>query len=269
LSAQSPRLVFAGPARNVARDLAPVLATIAAIGADARIADWHYIFTENDSEDETVAILTAFDAQHQRGIVESGSSLLKTHPRRTARIALQRNRIIHHLVHNPRFADADFLVMMDFDEVNADLAAEDVITRVTAQTREWDALFANQLPTYYDIWALRHPTWCPEDCIAQIRNRPFWMRRETAKQKFVRNRQITLDPSSPLLAVESAFGGLGIYDMRLVRQVGQEVGEAYCGLDAKGHEICDHVSFHAALRKAGGRLFIDPALINRRSAMTR
>lgn len=265
MSAITPHLVFAGPARNVARDLAPVLATIEHIGADLRIADWHYIFIENDSDDETAKILTDFHAQHQRGIVESGESLLKTHPKRTARIALQRNRIIHHLLHNPLFAKADFLIMMDFDEVNADLVAEDVITRVTAPTREWDALFANQLPIYYDIWALRHPTWCPQDCIAQIRTRPFWMRRETAKQKFVRDRQIWVNPTLPLIPVESAFGGLGIYDLTFVRQV----GETYSGLDAKGHEICDHVTFHAALRKAGARLYIDPALINRRSLMTR
>jgi len=247
---------FAGLARNNAAHLPHHLNTMAVIGAGTQ--DWRYILLENDSTDETPALLDAFHAQYQRGIIEHRASMLKTHPKRTARLAHLRNAILR-LLDTPDFSTIDYLVMMDLDAVNRDLVPEEVLTRLAEEEKDWDGLFANQLPFYYDIWALRHPTWSSDDAIVRIRNRPFFMKKETAKQRFVRDRQILLDPAGPRLAVESAFGGLGLYDMRFIRKLGEA---PYRGLDAKGHEICEHVRFHEGLRALGARLVIDPGLIN-------
>lgn len=256
------RVVFAGLARDVAAFLPRHFETLSAIGAG--LSDWGYCFLENDSRDATAALLDQFGARHRRGLIGHEPSLLKQHPRRTARLAALRNTIIERVLAEPRLAGMDFLLLMDLDAVNSDLDPEEILRRIAEPERDWAALFANQQPFYYDIWALRHPTWSPDDCWERVRKRPFWMSKARAKAQFINARAIALDPAGPRIEVESAFGGLGLYDMRFIRAVG---AGAYRGLDARGAEICEHVAFHAAIRAAGGRLMIDPALINLRSRM--
>jgi len=53
-------------------------------------------------------------------------------------------------------------VVADLDGPNARLIAEpDFGAAITAAPAGWAAVFANARNTYYDIEALRHPTWCP------------------------------------------------------------------------------------------------------------
>ena len=61
----------------------------------------------------------------------------------------------------------------------------------------------------------------------------------------------------PPIRVLSAFGGTGIYKLTLA------VAARYVGLDDKGRETCEHVAFNAGVRKAGGQLYIYPALVTR------
>ena len=115
-------------------------------------------------------------------------------------------------------------------------------------------VFANALPRYYDVWALRHERWCPQDCW-----HPIWGRKqdetfEAAKFREVFTRQIVIPPSLPPIAVHSAFGGLGIYRMPFALQ------GRYHGTDEQGRETSEHVAFNAAIRRAGGQLHVFPAL---------
>ena len=59
-----------------------------------------------------------------------------------------------------------------------------------------------------------------------------------------------------MIEVNSAFGGLGIYKKEVF------ICGKYEGLDSKGYEVSDHISFHSAIRKAGYRIFIDCGLVN-------
>ena len=115
-------------------------------------------------------------------------------------------------------------------------------------------MFANSLPFYYDIFALRHPTWRPRDMIRDIRSRPEGMNRDAARQRFVRDRQIPTPTTAAPIEVQSAFGGLAIY--RMADALG---GARYRGLTKSGRGVCEHVRFNHRVAQVGGRrLFILP-----------
>ena len=115
-------------------------------------------------------------------------------------------------------------------------------------------VFASAAPRYYDIWALRHPTWSPHDCWHRIWGRPARESFEAAKFREVFARQIALPRQLPPIEVRSAFGGLGIYRMSY------GLDSAYAGLDGKGRETSEHVAFNEAIGRAGGRLHVFPDL---------
>jgi len=115
---------------------------------------------------------------------------------------------------------------------------------------------ANQAGPYYDLWALRHPLWSPNDCRAGHRFLvEHGVNPERALQATVLSRMITLPHSGPWMRVDSAFGGLALYRRGLLR------GLRYEGLTADGQEVCEHVALHAAIRARGGLIFINPRLL--------
>jgi hypothetical protein len=61
---------------------------------------------------------------------------------------------------------------------------------------------------------------------------------------------------SDWLEVDSAFGGLAVYK-KSVMMHGQ-----YIGRYENGMEIAEHVPFHMEIRAHGGRILINPRLIN-------
>ena len=64
------------------------------------------------------------------------------------------------------------------------------------------------------------------------------------------------NPEQDPIAVESAFGGMGIYKTSLL-------GNAwYSGRDNLGREVCEHVGFNFCVRQNGAKLYIMPALLN-------
>ena len=116
---------------------------------------------------------------------------------------------------------------------------------------------ANQRGPYYDIWALRHKNWSPNDCWAQYKFLNIYDP-DTEKNIYssVYSRMITLPINSAWIEVDSAFGGLAIYKKELFN-----IAE-YVGLDEHGEEVCEHVHFHNRLKQHGAKLFINPQLIN-------
>lgn len=221
-----------------------------------RCGDWGYVFLENNSVDSTLRQLQRFDLTHRRGVVQSFGDLDCEIPLRTQRLAWLRNLCIETIFTNPRLSSFEFLVLLDMDRVNEDIDFHRLLELMACRTPNWTGLFANQRNRYYDIWALRHPTWCPDDCWQRVRLRPSSMSFDEAVAAFVDRRKITLDPHCGFVPVQSAFGGLGLYRLKMLRDC------RYVGVDDEGHEICEHVAFHADLLNKGGRLFIDAALLN-------
>jgi len=248
------KAVFTGVARNCAAHLPGVLQNLARFAASYRAAS--FLFVVSDSGDDTRAILERWLADGRRGQVIDLGPLAERLTRRTERIAFARNCGLDAIV---RGTDAghDHLVVADLDDV----LAQPVDAAAFAQAARWlegdparAAVMANAKPRYYDVWALRHERWCPDDCWHPIWGRPADETFEAAKFREVFTRQIEIPPSLPPIAVRSAFGGLAIYRLPAA------LAARYHGLDATGRETSEHVAFNTAIGRAGGRLHIFPAL---------
>jgi FkbM family methyltransferase len=163
------------------------------------------------------------------------------------------------VLREPRFAEFDDVVMLDFDDVNS--GPIDPAAFKAARSWLWGdehrrAAFANSAFFYYDVWALRHPTWSPDDCWARVRSERGKMSVKDAVRQHVAMRQVPIARTRPPILVDSAFGGLAIYRRKAA------IEGSYCGLDAAGEETCEHVLFNAAVKGSDGVMAIYPALQN-------
>lgn len=246
--------VFVGTARDCARWLPDVLANLAKL---SQLYDrTAFIFAVSDATDATATLLRNWMGKERAGKVLDLGELAGRFELRTERIAFARNACLEE-VRGSAFAEYGHLVVADMDDVLA--APLDLGSYVRAA--EWldaspdrAAVFASASPCYYDIWALRHPTWCPHDCWHRIWGRPGGESFEAAKFREVFARQIVLPPQMEPIEVRSAFGGLGLYRMPYA------LNARYLGLDAEGREVSEHVAFNEAIASAGGRLFVFPDL---------
>jgi len=246
--------VFVGTARDCARWLPDVLDNLAGLaGLYDRTA---FIFAVSDATDSTAALLHDWIRKDRRGKVIELGDLSPRLKLRTERIAHARNACLDE-VRGSAWAGYRHLVVADLDDVLA--VPPDVDAYVRAA--DWldaapdrAAVFASAAPRYYDIWALRHATWCPHDCWHRIWGRPASQSFEAAKFREVFARQIPLPRQMPPIEVRSAFGGLGLYRMS------DALASSYVGIDAQGRETSEHVAFNEAIASSGGRLHVFPEL---------
>jgi FkbM family methyltransferase len=213
-----------------------------------------YVFVENDSTDDTRAQLEDW-LVGKTGELISLDGLDAELPTRTERIARARNAYLD-AVRSSALREFDDLVVLDLDEVNS--RPTDLESFVAARDYLWAeeqrvAVFANAAPFYYDIWALRHPKWSPDDCWVSVARETPLLGRAAAEKRFVYDRQIALPASAAPVEVDSAFGGLGIYKMPAA------LASTYIGRNGPSI-ICEHVTFHETLRRNGGVLTIYPKL---------
>jgi hypothetical protein len=247
-------LLVLGLARNCAPVLAAQVRRLASVLPAFRRVLWFVV--ESDSDDHTVAVLEELARSLPGFAFESLGALRQQIPQRTARIAHCRNAGLKHLRQDPRCTEVSHVVIADLDGVNDLLEAEAVAG--CWQRRDWTVCTANQAGPYYDVWALRHATWSPGDCWAQARFlTAHGQDQQRATMASVYARMVVLPRESPWLEVDSAFGGFAIYRAEALRE-----DVHYNGLSPQGEEVCEHVALHAALRERGGRIFINPALIN-------
>jgi hypothetical protein len=248
------KAVIVGCARDCEIFLPAVLKNI------TRIANLYsqaaFVFVENDSTDNTRDILQNWLGQHANSLLVCLDGLLVQETRRTVRLAIARNAYMEAL--RPHLDEFDHMVVLDFDNVNCNVISEESLEEAIEfldSSRQNAAVFANQL-RYYDIWALRHDVWCPEDCWSKIMSRPAYLPLHRAVERYVTSRQISIHPSTPPVAVRSAFGGLAIYKSDFVRTA------RYVGVLSDGSEICEHVAFNGEAVRGGGLLHIFPKLVN-------
>lgn len=214
-----------------------------------------WLLVESDSSDNTLAVLEEL-AQTIPGFnYLSLGGLCGQMPERTVRIAHCRNAYVRELRRNSEYNDVDYVLVADFDGVNHQLTSSAV---ASCWLREgWDMCAANPKGPYYDVWALRHKEWSPNDCWAQYR---YLNRIAPDREKHLRgcvfSRMIHIPEDNGWIEVDSAFGGLAIYRKHCFATA------EYSGRNEAGEEICEHVPFHGMLRQQGARLFINPRLIN-------
>lgn len=214
-----------------------------------------FFVVESDSHDNTPDVLRRLAIDNPDFSFQCMGDLSSTLPLRTQRIAHCRNQCIRHIEQANLWGHYDYVVIADLDGVNDALTSEAIAS--CWDRDDWDVVTANQDGPYYDIWALRHPLWSPNDCWEQARflaghGISFYC----AMQASVYSRMIRLAPDSSWIEVDSAFGGLAIYKSSSLRKA------EYIGLNGRGEEICEHVSVHTGIRSMGGRIFVNPRLMN-------
>ncbi|HEV2269406.1 MAG TPA: hypothetical protein VGR92_08110 [Steroidobacteraceae bacterium] len=246
-------VLVVGTVRNCAGQVGAQAARLgSALAGFARV---QWLLIESDSTDATVSRLQELAARSGDFDYLSLGNLRERMPLRTERIAFCRNAYLEQLRTDERYAQVDFVVVADFDGVNSLLTEEAVAS--CWRRDDWAVCAANQRGRYYDIWALRHAEWSPNDCWAQYR---FLTRHGVSHAKAwsvcVRSRMVRIAREAHWIEVDSAFGGLAIY-RRGALQHGR-----YVGSDAAGGECCEHLALHSELRAQGCRIFINPALIN-------
>lgn len=247
------QVLVVGLVRNAQRTIASDVQRLQrALQAFGRV---QWLLVESDSDDATAARLETLRQQVPDFHFLSLGRLRDRLPQRTARIAHCRNAYLERLDNDPAFAGVDFVVVADLDGINTLIDAAGV--QSCWQRSDWDVCTANSAGPYYDIWALRHALWSPNDCKASHRFLvDSGLGEEAALAATVLARMITIPTDAPWIEVDSAFGGLAIYRRASLH------GLRCNGLDAAGQEVCEHVALHAAVRARGGRIFLNPAMVS-------
>lgn len=265
--------VFVGLARDCARDLPAALRNLESMAACfARAA---FVFAENDSVDGTAQLLQDFAARRKEARILTFAGLDKRLPQRTRRLAFLRNQCLSAIRADLPMKASDTMIVADLDDAMSaplDPAAFREALAFLAAEPDRAGVFANCRGPYYDLWALRHDILCPGDVWEEAFDYALAHGADDASAyaATVARRLLTIAPTDPPLAVASAFGGLGIYKLRAVQDA------AYKGFKPKAiiengrrraikWQVCEHVAFNEAIGARGGRLFILPFLINRRT----
>lgn len=216
-----------------------------------------FLIIESDSSDNSVKVLYQLSIINKNFKYISLGNLRKQYSKRTERIAYCRNFYLKIIKESSEYRDIDYIVVADMDGVNSKINNTSI--RSCWDRKNWDVCTANQLGPYYDIWALRHHIWSPNDCWKQS-SFLLSMGLSNFQSVFasVLSRMIRISPESEWIEVDSAFGGLAIYRKEVL--LFQSV--FYIGLTEEGEEVCEHVYLHKKIREEGGKIFICPAMIN-------
>ena len=203
--------------------------------------DYKIVLFENDSTDKTLEMLS------QRATIDPNITLIiekdipipvHFHP---SRIAYGRNKLLQKI--DASFADYDYMIMMDLDDVCASPMNIDTFTTIF-KNKEWDSVSFNRA-SYYDMWALRYP-YFTKNCW----NFP----RQQSCDIYIRTHQhhvTTLLKKRSMLRVYSAFGGFAIYKMKKIKNCtyNGENKEQPAGNWSRHTQDCEHIAFHVDMIK--------------------
>lgn len=268
-----PKILFIGLAQNCAQHLPTVLRNIENMATLA--AESAFLFLENDSTDNTKAILNGWGTGRPNFTLLNFDGLNGVAVR-TVKLEILRNAYVECLRTYKNLKDFDLVVLIDMDDVGTwpiDLIEMAKAIHYLQADPQRAAIFANQIGSYYDVWALRHKEFCPGDAWEEVidykASHPTATDEEAFNQTF-KKRIHTFPPTAEPFEVDSAFGGLGIYRMSyILKNPNPYLGSKIKSLPTPNgifkvsrRQFCEHVHFHAGIRTLGGKLFIWPALIN-------
>jgi hypothetical protein len=222
--------------------------------AFSRFQNREFLLIESDSSDDTVLKLYELKSSYKNLDFVTLGNLEEKIPERIARISYCRNRYLEAL-RSDRYATIKYLVVSDLDGVNSLLTGPAVESCWVRD--DWAAVTANQMAPYYDIYALRHSTWSPNDCWEFERQlRQQGTNSVRAREIAVYSRQITIASDQKWIEVDSAFGGLGIYKVQFLKNC------SYSPFNPDGSLVCEHVTLNRQIRANGGQIYVNPRLIN-------
>jgi len=219
------------------------------------LGDVYFLVIESDSSDDTVRTLYEISKKNPNFFFKSLGILESLIPNRIERLIFCRNVYVTEIRELKALQNADFVIVTDLDGVNGKLKTENVSFSIS-RLDSWDALCANQSGRYYDLLALRHEYWCPQNVFEEY----YWLRKvvssKKAKKIAIFSKMIRIPKNSGLISVDSAFGGLAIYKATTFSSID------YTRLPRDNPSDIDHVILNRRLRESGGKIYIDSQLIN-------
>lgn len=246
-------IVVVGIVKNVADTF--VLDYQRTLKALSNFSEVHWYIVESDSNDNTLGVLNKISELNSKFDFVSLGTLESQFKNRTERLAFARNNYLDKINNHPSYKNCKYVLVSDFNNLNKKLSMESINS--CFQVKDWQVCCANQSGPYYDIYALRHDLWSPNDCWRQHSfYRQYHRFPERSLLASVKIRMIKIPYESNWIKVDSAFGGLAIYE-RDTFKLGR-----YEGIDADGNLICEHVSLNLAISKSGKRIYINPKFIN-------
>ena len=247
------KVLIVGTVRNAEKNVVVDLRRI--IAAFEPFMNVMCLVIESDSQDKTLEKLQNYSLEEKRFNYISLGNVEPKIPDRIDRLRYCRNKYVELIRSTESYNSCDLIVVADLDGINKEISKESVRNALDL-TIEWDALAANQLAKYYDILALRHPIWSPNNWLEEF----IWFRNylgeHSAKRHTLSNRMIRIPRDAPPIEVDSAFGGLCIYKKWVF-----EVADYSRDIPESEFEI-DHVTFSRKAKSQGAKIFILPSLIN-------
>jgi len=215
----------------------------------------HWFLVESESTDKSRAVLEKIKQNNKNFDYKTISRSLVGETR-TEKMATARNAYLEYLRKQINDIEFPYTVIADFNLLNNKISKAGILSSWIRS--DWDVVTANQSGRYYDIWALRHPLWSPNDCWEQHSFIRRYVRfPESAITFSIRSRMLKIPKNSEWIKVDSSFGGFAIYKTEYLLMESR-----YEGLGENRKEICEHVTFHKKLIEQGARIYINPSMIN-------
>lgn len=240
-------IIICGLCRNIEPYFKDVFQNINFIKQQFKKA--YCLFIENDSKDSTASLL-------KNRIDEdtiSFKNLDLKYPSRTQRIAYCRNKIFQEVLSNSKYQDVDYILWMDMDDICTTPITKESIESNNFNDSEWAMKCAYKQTGYYDIWALRHAEYSPDDCIHNL-IKDGW-HNQWAHEKHVHSRMKKIDELKnivDLLEVDSAFGGMAFVNKKYLSE-----NIKFIGISDNNMEKCEWVSFCDGIRNNNGKIYIN------------
>ena len=213
----------------------------------------NFLVIESDSKDNTKKVLEDIKNKRNNFNYKSLGITESTLPNRIQRLAFCRNTYVKEIRENKLYNDIDFVAIVDFDIKNNRLRLNELKKLISEHN--WSAIFANQTGLYYDIYALRKKGWVENDCFTEYMQFSMSMSSQDAKELAIWSKMRKIRKNSPLIPVDSAFGGLGIYRKNIFMKFDYSLSPEQL------HES-EHVSLHKKITDSNGLLFINPNMTN-------
>jgi hypothetical protein len=239
-------LYFAGLARDCADTLENNLLRILECCDHQVVNDYEIWVAENDSEDATRDILQEYKRDHSEINLCLFENLDDDYPVREERIAFLREKLFenvkksHSIVGHSPVTPLYVPIDLDSEIAQSIDPAQFINESLRVATSDTDAIFPASKPYYYDIYALRSRGWVQLDCWAAIKKYRRYFGSFIPNYVFVYRNQKSIEEIKcrGRIPVQSAFGGVGIYDLSSVSGASYKNGGQY------SRKICEHVLFN-------------------------
>lgn len=270
MNPEVPKIALVGTVSNVEKCIVSELSQVCGSFPSNSIVK--IILVESDSKDSTLKKLEELRRSYSNLSVISLGELREIIPNRIERIRYCRNIYVSELRVSGLLDLVDYVVVADLDGMNSRVTAKGVSSSFTLS--DWDVVTANQKFGYYDLLALRHADWCPNDVMLHLRNLQLDLQSqlENSNKKSSRmeirlafdqlrkmaiySKMKVLKKDHPWIEVDSAFGGLAIYKKWIFKNIDYSI------LPKGDMNECEHVALSFKIRENGGKIFINPRMIN-------